>query len=284
MMNGLMSRLHINYEGEFKGLMHIFYYTWLLLSIVTLDCCQSGIKTTSDRPEYGDTTAYDLDQVKEYSSYFLSNGDQVDTTFFHARYPIFKDTKINLLLNQFIRLEGDTSMVEAAQRFIRSYDEYVDENDGKSTATWFRDLNITVPINTPIFLTLRTVQEEYTGGAHGEHITLFTNLDRNNDQVITLDEIVPKNKQEELRKIAERYFRKQEKLKPSTPLTENYFFENGIFTLADNFSLEKNSILFYYNNYEIKSFAEGPTELRIPYDDIRQILSAKGIQYINSIH
>jgi hypothetical protein len=38
------------------------------------------------------------------------------------------------------------------------------------------------------------------------------------------------------------------------------------FTLNDNYGFRKEGIVFFYNVYEIGSYAEGPTEILIPYE------------------
>ncbi|MNN23755.1 hypothetical protein D3C81_1371610 [compost metagenome] len=175
-------------------------------------------------------------------------------------------------------------MQEAARRFINSYNEYVEDNNGKSTSTWNRDLQVDVIANTPVFLGLRTKQDEYTGGAHGDHFTLYSNFDRQSNKQIMIDDIIQKENKDKFVKIAEQYFRKQEGLSTDDSLSGKYFFEDGRFSLADNFTFEKDDILFYYNVYEIKSYAEGNTELRIPYTTFKHLISDKGLHYINSIN
>ncbi|MDM1295751.1 DUF3298 domain-containing protein [Sphingobacterium sp. N143] len=261
-----------------------FYFFLKILFISALLYSCNNQTTSSIDPSQRDTLPYSKTTVNEYSHYFLKEADQLDTTYFRATYPIFKDSTINTLIASIVHLEGDTSMDDAAHRFINSYNEYVEDNNGKSTATWNRDLHIDVVSNTPAVLGIRTKQEEYTGGAHGDHFTLFSNFDRQSIQPISIDDIIPKENKAKFVQIAEQHFRKQEGLKSQDPLSGKYFFEEGKFTLADNFMLEKDNILFYYNVYEIKSYAEGNTELRIPYASFKELISEKGLHYIKSIN
>ena len=71
--------------------------------------------------------------------------------------------------------------------------------------------------------------------------------------------------------MASTIFRKQEGLSPTQSL-ENYFFENQKFSLNTNFLITKKGLLFYYNSYEIRSYAEGPMELLVPYTAISGLL------------
>lgn len=263
-----------------------FHFSLKILLIgVLLYSCDSETKTpVSSGIQHTDTLSYSRKIVDEHSNYFLEEDNHLDTTYFRARYPVFEADSINVLISSIVHLEGDTSMTEAARRFINAYNEYVDDNNGKSTATWNRDLQVDVVSNTPFYLGIRTKQEEYTGGAHGEQLTLYSNFDRRSNRPITMDDVISVENKEKFRTIAEQCFRKQEGLNTDDSLHGKYFFEDGKFSLADNFTFEKKDILFYYNIYEIKSYAEGGTELRIPYTAIKDLISEKGLHYINSIN
>lgn len=232
----------------------------------------------------GDTLHYNMKELHRYSNFFVKDGEKIDTTFFRAQFPEFKDTIINTLLNQSINLEGDKEISISAKRFVDAYDEYVEENNGRSSGAWFRDLKAKVYQNTPKFISIETSQSEYTGGAHGDHFTLFNHFDIKSDQKIALTDIVNEENQKELIKIAEKYFRKLENLSDTESLSDKFFFEAGNFTLANNFALTKEDLLFYYNVYEIKPYSGGNTTLKVPYKDIKHLISNKGLAYINSIN
>lgn len=261
-----------------------FYFFLIVLFISCVLSACSDHKKAAIAKQPTDTLSYNQKIIDEHSNYFLKEDDRLDTTYFRAKYPIFQENKINTLISSIVHLEGDTSMADAAHRFINSYNEYVEDNNGKSTSTWSRDLQIDVIVNTPVFLGIRTKQEEYTGGAHGDHFTLYSNFDRQSNSAITINDIIQEENKNKFVQIAEQYFRKQEGLSADDSLNGKYFFEDGKFSLADNFTFEKNDILFYYNVYEIKSYAEGNTELRIPYTTFKHLISEKGLHYINSIN
>lgn len=259
--------------------LYLFFY---VLSLGGLFQSCSNNTAVPHHAQQADTLSYSRKVIHEYSPYFLEADGHLDSTYFRASYPVFEEEKINTLVSSIVHLEGDTSMAEAARRFIHAYNEYVEDNQGKSTATWNRDLKVDVISNTASYLGIRTCQEEYTGGAHGEHLILYSNFDRQSYDPITISDIIPTEQKDKFVKIAEQYFRKQEGLKSDEPLQGKYFFEEGNFSLADNFTFEKSNMLFYYNIYEIKSYAEGGTELRIPYTAIKDLLSDKALHYINS--
>jgi len=260
-----------------------FHFSLKILVISYLFYACNGQSAPADGLPLADTLSYSKKSIDEHSNYFLKEENRLDTTYFRAKYPVFAEDKINDLITDIVHLEGDTSMQEAAHRFINAYNEYVEDNNGRSTATWNRQLQVDVIANTPVFLGIRTQQEEYTGGAHGDHFTLYSNFDRQSNKQIVIDDIIQSQHKDEFVKIAEQYFRTQEGLSSDELLNGKYFFEDGKFSLAANFTFEKDDILFHYNVYEIKSYAEGMTELRIPYAAFRHLISDKGLQYIHSI-
>ncbi len=122
----------------------------------------------------------------------------------------------------------------------------------------------------------------YAGGAHGSSDYSFINWNTKAAKKITLADLFIDGYNEELTKIAERIFRKQEKLSDTASLKENYFFVDGKFALNNNFLITPTGIIFLYNEYEIKSFAAGITQLGIPYEQIRSLLRPNTViaQYI----
>ncbi|MDH5826365.1 DUF3298 and DUF4163 domain-containing protein [Sphingobacterium faecium] len=257
---------------------------YVIFALFSSTSCTNEHTSKIQEAMSGDTLHYDMKEVHRYSKFFMKDGEKTDTTYFKAQYPQFKDTLINTLLSTSINLDGDSVISVAAKRFVDAYDEYVEENNGQSSSTWFRNLQANVYQNTPKFISISTNQSEYTGGAHGDHFTLFNHFDIHTDQKITLADIVAPQNQKELIKIAEGYFRKSEKLSETESLNDKFFFEGGKFTLANNFALNKEGLLFYYNVYEIKPYSGGNTTLQVPYTDIKHLISNKGLEYINSIN
>ena len=48
--------------------------------------------------------------------------------------------------------------------------------------------------------------------------------------------------------------------------------QKGGFYFNDNFTIDKEALTFYYNEYEVSAYVFGPTELRIPLEKIRPYL------------
>jgi hypothetical protein len=56
-------------------------------------------------------------------------------------------------------------------------------------------------------------------------------------------------------------------------LEHGFEFPRNKFKLNDNYGFTRDGIVFVFNSYEIASYAEGPTEIIIPYKKIRDWLN-----------
>lgn len=262
-----------------------------ILSIFILLSFGSCVQQTKDTIGEGyhaglssDTLIYSYKTYKDISSYLVENDDNIDTAYYQISYPHFEDTVLNKIIHPYILVDGDESAELAAQSFIWGFNEFVEESSTRNiNFPWYKNVKSEVWTITPLFMTLSTAVDEYTGGAHGNHYTIISNIDIQNKKKIEIKDIVEKEKITDLTKIAESHFRKNENLADSVSLAKDFFFENGTFAINDNFGLTKNSLIIYFNEYEIRPYAEGPTLLEIPYSDIEKILNPNGKKYINSI-
>lgn len=117
--------------------------------------------------------------------------------------------------------------------------------------------------------------EMYTGGAHGGAMESYINFRKKTGKVITCEEFFGKNREAVMKMIKERIIRENE------CKTENELIEKrGIFSLGDvyisdsNFLLEKDSILFCYNPYDIAPWSEGFTFARLSYGELKGLIPA----------
>lgn len=240
--------------------------------------------STSTITKSTDTLSYSYKTIKEISPYFGGTEDNLDTTYYRITYPVFSNDHVNELAHTAIFLEGEGDPHEAAQNFVDGYNEFVeDESTRYVSAAWVKNISSQIHLNTPRLLSLCTRFYEYTGGAHGHTVAIWSNFDPLEMRKIELSDIIQETKFSILTQVAEQYFRSEENLADTATLAKDFFFANGIFALNNNFGLTDSTLIFYYNEYEIKPYAKGPTEIQIPYREIDDILSLRGQQYINSI-
>jgi len=161
--------------------------------------------------------------------------------------------------------------------FIADYLEFISEFPD-AFQSWFIERTGEVKLNKGNIFSIDYMEYSYTGGAHPNTFVIFKNFNLTNGEEITLDEIIPADKQEELTNIAETEFRKLKELTPDADLGQaGFWFENNEYYLSDNFLISDSSLVFYYNSYEITAYAFGPTELIIPYSRIKTLLGEKSL-------
>lgn len=113
----------------------------------------------------------------------------------------------------------------------------------------------------------------FTGGAHGMPLTQYYSFDMKTGAPITLKDLVLPGKMPELLKIAEASFRTQKEVPEGQTLEQaGYDFEKNQFHLPEAMAMSTNGLMFYYNVYEIASYAQGTTELYLYNDDIEALL------------
>ncbi|TYR31209.1 DUF3298 and DUF4163 domain-containing protein [Sphingobacterium phlebotomi] len=238
---------------------------------------QENVATSEDAlMSVNDTVDYHMEVFKEISPYFSGDETTLDTTFYAARYPVFPP-EIDSLVRDAIFVDGEHHASQVAESFLGGFNEYAEEqieSEHQTFHAWFRNQACEVVFNVPGFLTLKNAISEYTGGAHGMEIEIWSNYDTQNKRKLSLTDLFQDTLA--LRQIVESHFRKQEQLSDTSSYGSAYFFDEGTFTLADNFGLTQAGLLFHYNPYEIKSYADGPTTLLIPYSALADTMTEKG--------
>lgn len=201
-----------------------------------------------------------------------SEGDTLISTI-ELTYPVFNNPDWDEVVSGFIfsSQEDFSSVEDYMQNFITLADEANSDLDFASA--WFQEVAITVEPQMEGTQTISFANSwyEYSGGAHPNSNLSYSNYDVLSKQQIELDDLILPGAMAKLTSVGNAIFRKQEGLTPTQSL-ENYFFENNKFSLNTNFLITEEGLLFFYNTYEIRSYAEGPMELLLPYTSLKGIL------------
>jgi hypothetical protein len=198
----------------------------------------------------------------------------------------FADEKVKEKINNSIKLlfsmnqNADPDSInfdEEMNIFIADYEEFSSEFPD-ALQSWFNERTGEVKMNRANIFSVDYMEYSYTGGAHANTMVQFRNYNLSNGKIISLNEIIFPDKQNELTKVGEEEFRKLKELSEEADLGQaGYWFENNKFYLNDNFLITDSSLVFYYNNYEITAYAFGPTELIIPYSKIKSCIDDKSL-------
>lgn len=251
----------------------------ILLISLSVIACQNEKKTGVQ----ADSTASNSLTFKYDSLQVLSKHTQpgekgnTDTAYAKIVYPVFSDQKLNQLVEQKaivaagqVDANKQKTYKELAGSFIAGFDS-ISEETGGAQAAWFLDDQTKVLVNQPDYLCLEHSNVNYAGGAHPNSAMVYWNIDPKTLKEITLESLIKEGSLPELNTIAEKIFRKNEKLSPTASLKDTYFFEKDTFALNRNFTITKEGLKFLYNPYEIKAYAYGSTELLIPFSELKTV-------------
>lgn len=250
-------------------------YTVFFLLLIGLSACQWGKPNNPKADITTDTLTYSYHTIKQRAA-DCGNKPDSNCTSVKIRYPFFlsddllNDTLKHKLLNMFALNDKDTSLNQLATHFIQSYDK----NKSQDSRDIFYTLNMgaTVVRQDSSITTLELSGYAFEGGAHGGTHTVFINWNSKANKSISLADIFVSGYATQLTAIAEEIFRKNEKLSTTASLANDYFFDGNKFALNNNFSITPLGIRFLYNEYEIKPYAAGQTDMFIPYSKIKSLL------------
>ncbi|MCD4772613.1 MAG: DUF3298 and DUF4163 domain-containing protein [Bacteroidales bacterium] len=194
-------------------------------------------------------------------------------------YPINKisDSIRDILKMKFfgkksILQEPEIMMINFEQDFFSSYKiANKDIYDGGDSFNWEKKKEMNIYYNENYILTLSFTNYAYTGGAHGLWMKKFVILDLKKGIIIKLDNIFKSNYKAEIKEILNTKLRQKYAIKENEKLTDAGFFDDEI-NISKNYYVNKDGVGFYYNNYEIASYATGQTDIFIPFKSIMHLI------------
>jgi hypothetical protein len=247
-----------------------------LIALLTLAAACTWSTPNQTKPAITkDTLVYNYKNFKKRDK---SCGDKPDSAcaIYMVNYPQFDAQQLNNLMlnvlgNKVPNLTIiDTLLQRSATDFMQGYSN---DTAAHSRGAYYQFMDsILVVRQDSSLITLQERSYSYTGGAHGMYGTNLMNYDINAHRRLQLGDIITDGMRNHLTDIAEKIFRRDEKLSPTASLGDNYFFKDNKFTLPDNFLITPTGLRFVYHPYEIKPYAAGETELFIPYTTIRGLL------------
>lgn len=265
--------------------MKIKWVLLILLFAITLSSCLHPNPLKVSPAITRDTLKYTYQLVRERAE-DCGNKPDSGCSVAKIKYPIFtaqdvlNDTVSKKILSLF-DAHPDKDVQTRAKHFIAEYESF--KKAKKHTLIPFAlNLHVNVIRQDSSLLTFDAGGSSFSGNAHPIELTLFTNWNTATQTQIALSDIFVDGYQPKLNKIAEVIFRKNENLKDTSSLARDYFFKNNTFSLNTNFLITPIGIRFLYNEYEIKPYAAGMTDLLVPYSQIKPLLKPNTVvqQYI----
>ncbi|HZY80931.1 MAG TPA: DUF3298 domain-containing protein [Cyclobacteriaceae bacterium] len=200
--------------------------------------------------------------------------DSIPCASFEVQYPSFLtlDTAIRQSITErvcfiFYGPGSSKSFKELGDEFVRDFDSFLADMPGYELDWYFKGY-VEVMVSTDTLISLRVDSESFTGGAHGTYNTSFVNIDPKTGTAYLLDAMLREGWKEELNRLAEEDLREQLGVTEADSVS-GPDFEEGEFKLNDNYGFRKEGIVFFFNDYDKPVFAEGPTEILIPYEKLQ---------------
>jgi hypothetical protein len=232
---------------------------------------------------FTDTVAYTMQKIYQRAN---DCGNKADSacTIAKITYPLFNgqnalndSVKRGLLrINFSDNSDTDTTLKMMVDRYFDEYAGFKKYN--KADDRFFTlDTYAKVVNQDSSLLALEYGGYVYEGGAHGADFKEFLNWNPKAKKPVYLKDVLVPGAYPQLSKIAERIFRKNEKLKDTSSLARDYFFRDNKFALNENYLFTPSGIRFVYNQYEIKPYAAGQTELLIPWVQIKTLIRPNAV-------
>lgn len=188
----------------------------------------------------------------------------------NIRKDILNSTFLSDQPNSFEALK--TSLETDYNDLIREFPDYAN--------AWALEVNSDILYQDSLFISLASTVYSYTGGAHPNSGQLYRSYDLRTGEPITLDKILVEGFERTLNEAAEIEFRMTKEIPPSESLKDKgYWFEEGRFSLNNNFAIINKSLVFYFNPYEIAPYAMGPTELELKLTDFVNLIKEGSVIY-----
>lgn len=206
-----------------------------------------------------------------------SNCAKVKLVFPYAeRGPTAMCVAFNRLQLKFLRAslaavngeEEERSIEDIMNQFLEDYKELQGE-DLPFTMPWSLETEGQVLFQNEKLVSVQLYQYSYTGGAHPNTYSTVWMFNKSNQAPLEWQDLGVRK--DTLEVIAEKAFRKAAEIPVNQSLEEAGFFEGEAFSLPQNYGLVKEGLLLYYNTYEIAPYVFGPTEVVIPWSDLKVV-------------
>lgn len=202
----------------------------------------------------------------------------------NLKYPIFlNETQTSIALNKLIERqvlnflepfeEKNGENIQAVTKiFLADYLRFI--KDFESTQEWEINVDAHVAFENEKIISVVFETYSFTGGAHPNSFRQYLNFDKlRNIQIENDSLIVDKQK---LLEMTESKFRDFHQVEKDIPLSEtNMFFLDG----NDNFFLptaigyDLDSLVFFYNTYEIGPYVMGTKEIKLSKIDLEGVVN-----------
>lgn len=175
------------------------------------------------------------------------------------------------LIETLLHQSGDLTADEAAEKYIKEMEtqfhndklvrEYVDHLEGQAEYGFENVINY------------RLTQTVFAGGAHPSTTTTILRFNAMTGDFISLDNVFPTANHDALIDLLTAKLMKNNGVETLEELHEIGYLELMDMFVTPNFALRKDSIEFYYNEYDIAPYAYGPSTICLDYPTIEPLMN-----------
>ncbi|WP_321517291.1 DUF3298 domain-containing protein [uncultured Bacteroides sp.] len=186
--------------------------------------------------------------------------------------------------NEYIGKDPKTAVAQFKAAYEKGYKNDVEQfylEDQKKNAeeevnsAWYnynKSIKSRVIFNKDGVLVYRVDTYDYTGGAHGNHASLFLNFDLLTGKQIHLKNLFKEGYEKVLTGLLVAQLEKDNKVTSEAELEEIGYFITEPLSPTENFLLNKDGFTFFYNVYEIAPYVMGTTTIKLPFSAVESLM------------
>ncbi|MBK8044054.1 MAG: DUF3298 and DUF4163 domain-containing protein [Haliscomenobacter sp.] len=258
--------------------MQVFRWAGLIVLVVLFQTCaknhkEDAAQTEKPLPEFRmESFSKEIQDCNEGKNY-CAKVNVVYPVFVSGIQPVIlrylNDSILFHVKNSLAILEQDRdlrrfSFQALADSFFLAYTTYGQETG--FPMVWELETTSEVLFLSSGMVSIALENYAYTGGAHPNSHSMLLNYNLKYGRVLSLKDLV--RDVDGLKYLAEKAFRDSRDLSPDEDLNEAGFFGDNGFQLPSNFGVTPEGLYFYYNSYEIASYAAGPTDFVLTWEEL----------------
>lgn len=217
--------------------------------------------------------------------------DSSSCSTFRVSYPFFEhnenelDSFLNASIQHMILKMSDTEQaasIEALKDSLFANYEAFKRDIPETELPFTEHIDIRIVGGYDSVLSIESIHDSYTGGAHGSAVIERYMLDLDQKKKVDNKQLLDIT-EPNLMKLAAQAFRVQNQLPDTSSFTDlGYFWEGdgyaeGVFRLNTNYFIVQDSVKWIYNQYEIAAYAAGTPEVGLPLNTVLRFQKKKAI-------
>lgn len=250
-------------------------------AVVLAGCGGAGDTSSAPVVPSADTASYSFRVIADSSA---CDDKKERCLHVYIRWPEFAGSAAADSVNTWIRSQAATDDTGAVAASVEEYVESI-KRDFYSFAVdvpdapggWSEEQVFEVGRNTSRVVTVRYTVYTYRGGAHPNGFVRWVHFDASTGRQIELPSLL-RNEAAYVNCLRDSLRRRLGVAPGQTLESGGAFVQGDSLPLPSTFTVEGDTLVAYYNPYEILSYAEGPVEIKIPVGNILSAVDTAAIK------